>query len=123
MESEVTVRRGTLERVTALEERFDGLSKTIESFAEKIDLLIEQGVQRGRQMGEMRSELTRIKGSVAGLKGDTAVIRRALFLARVGGRLGRFMIWIAPIGAALFVWLGDRWELLVDFVRGSGRSP
>jgi len=60
-----------LERITALEERFDGLSKTIEALAEKIDTLIEQGVQRGQAMSEMRSDICRLGSSVAGLKGDT----------------------------------------------------
>ena len=110
----MTPRRTALERITALEERFDAIE-------EKLDMLIGQGVERGQAMVEMRSDIAGLGKSVAGLKGDTLVIRRALFLARVGGRIGRFVVWLAPIAAGLFVWLGDRWELLLNFVRGSGR--
>ncbi|MGO4403846.1 hypothetical protein AB4Z10_06205 [Bosea sp. RAF48] len=86
-------------------------------------LLLDQGSQRGEAMTEMRSDITRLRTSVAGLKTDTAIIRNGVMLARVGGRLGRFLIWVAPIAVGAFVWLGDRWDLLVSFVRGSGRSP
>lgn len=113
--------RTALERITALEERFDGLKDAVEGLAEKIDLLIGQGVERGQAMTQMRSDIAGLGKSVAGLKGDTLVIRRALFLARVGGWLGRFLVWAVPIGTGLFVWFGDRWELLVSFIRGSGR--
>lgn len=111
---DVTPRRTALERITALEERFD-------AFEEKLDMLIGQGVERGQATIEMRSDIAGLRSSVAGLKGDTLVIRRALFLARVGGQIGRFVVWLAPLAAGLFVYLGDRWELLLNFHRGSGR--
>lgn len=121
LEREMSGGRTALERITALEERFDGLKESVDGLAEKIDLLINQGIERGQAIIEMRGELARVKTTVAGLKGDTVVIRRALFLARVGGWLGRFLLWAIPLGTGLFVWLGDRWELLVSFTRGSGR--
>jgi len=108
------VRHTALERIAALEARFD-------AFEEKLDMLIGQGIERGEAMIEMRSDIAGLGRSVAGLKGDTLVIRRALFLARVGGRIGRFVVWLAPLAGGLFVYLGDRWELLLNFLRGSGR--
>lgn len=108
------VRRTALERIAALEARFD-------AFEEKLDQLINQGVERGHAMIEMRSDIAGLGMSVAGLKGDTIVIRRALFLARVSGRIGRFVVWLAPLAAGAFVYLGDRWELLLSFFRGPGR--
>lgn len=115
----MTAGRTVLERLATLEERNANLKETIEALIDKVDLLINQGVERGHAIVEMRDELGRIKATVAGLKGDTIVIRHALFLARVSGWFGRFLAWAVPIGTGLFVWFGDRWELLINFIRGS----
>lgn len=111
-----------------LEQRFDGLKETdsdlkdaIEGLREAMQRLLEQGQQRGQAMGEMQAAISGLQNSVVSLKKDTAVIRSGLFLARVGGRTARFAVLSLPVGVGLFVWVGERWDLLLNFIRGTGR--